>query len=333
MQNNLLPRWRGFNLLDLFTVRSEGNFSEDDFRWMADWGFNFARIPACYTLWTEPQDDPADVTHLSEAGLAKVDRAVRLGQQYGIHICLNFHRAPGFSVNPERQEPFDLWKDQAALDAFCFHWQAFTQRYQGISNQQLSFNLVNEPIRPSESGMTRADHERVMRAAVQAVRELDPQRLIILDGVSWGNETLPELADLGVGQSCRAYQPMNISHYQASWVQSQGWAEPTYPGPLADGFWDRARLEAHYAPWIALKNSGVGVHCGEGGAFAHTPHEVVLAWLADVLDILTSNGIGYALWNLRGEFGILDSHRSDVAYEDWHGHLLDRELLNLLQSY
>jgi endoglucanase len=333
MQPNTLPMWRGFNLLDLFTVRSDGNFHEDDFRWMADWGFNFARIPAAYTLWIEPQDDPANVYHLSEAGLAKVDRVIRLGEQYGIHINFNFHRGPGFSVNPERTEPFDLWKDQAALDAFCFHWQAFARRYQGISNEKLSFNLINEPIRPSADGMTRADHERVMRAAVQAVRDVDPTRLIILDGVSWGNETLPELVDLGVGQSCRAYQPMNISHYQANWVQSEGWPEPTYPGPLADGVWDRARLEAHYAPWIALKDSGVGVHCGEGGAFSYTPHGVVLAWLNDVLDILVPNGIGYALWNFRGAFGILDSQRKDVQYEDWHGHQLDRELLTLLQRY
>jgi hypothetical protein len=36
---------------------------------------------------------------------------------------------------------------------------------------------------------------------------------------------------------------------------------------------------------------------------------------------------------LRGTFGILDSERSDVVYEDWHGHKLDRALLELLQRY
>ena len=28
----VLPRWRGFNLLDMFTMRSRGDFREDDFR-------------------------------------------------------------------------------------------------------------------------------------------------------------------------------------------------------------------------------------------------------------------------------------------------------------
>jgi endoglucanase len=52
-----------------------------------------------------------------------------------------------------------------------------------------------------------------------------------------------------------------------------------------------------------------------------------------VLEILTGANIGYALWNLRGAFGILDSGREDVAYEDWHGHKLDRKLLSLLQEF
>ena len=42
-------------------------------------------------------------------------------------------------------------------------------------------------------------------------------------------------------------------------------------------------------------------------------------------------GIGFALWNFRGAFGVLDSGRADGVYEDWHGHKLDRKLLDLLK--
>ena len=45
-----------------------------------------------------------------------------------------------------------------------------------------------------------------------------------------------------------------------------------------------------------------------------------------------SNDIGFALWNFRGDFGILDSGRADVEYEDWHGHKLDRKLLDLIRK-
>ncbi len=116
MTQTVLPRWRGFNLLNAFTTRSQMDFQEDHFRWIADWGFNFVRIPACYTLWIENDD----AYQLAEPMLAKMDRVVQLGQQYGVHVCLNFHRGPGYSVNPERLEPYNLWKDAEALRAFCF---------------------------------------------------------------------------------------------------------------------------------------------------------------------------------------------------------------------
>jgi endoglucanase len=42
---------------------------------------------------------------------------------------------------------------------------------------------------------------------------------------------------------------------------------------------------------------------------------------------------GWALWNFRGSFGVLDSGRPDVTYEEWNGHQLDRRMLQLLQEY
>jgi endoglucanase len=38
------------------------------------------------------------------------------------------------------------------------------------------------------------------------------------------------------------------------------------------------------------------------------------------------------LWNLRGDFGPLDSGRAGVAYEDYQGHPLDRQMLELLRQ-
>ena len=39
------------------------------------------------------------------------------------------------------------------------------------------------------------------------------------------------------------------------------------------------------------------------------------------------------MWNLRGEIGVLDSERTDVQYEDYKGHKLDRKMLELLKQY
>jgi endoglucanase len=43
-------------------------------------------------------------------------------------------------------------------------------------------------------------------------------------------------------------------------------------------------------------------------------------------------GWGNALWNLRGSFGILDSGRPDVEYEELRGHKLDRKMLEMLRG-
>jgi endoglucanase len=346
VKQTTLPRWRGFNLLDMFTMKDgEGRFREEDFQIISEMGFDFVRLPLCYTLWTKT---PAweDIYSIEEQAVAKIDEAVRLGQKYGIHVNVSFHRGPGYSVNHEREEPYVLWRDQEALDAFQYHWRYFARRYQGIPNSQVSFNLLNEPAR--EDGiLTHASHERVMRATVKAIHEEDPQRLIILDGMVWGNEPIPELADLAhdnVAHSTRAYVPMSVTHYKASWVaESANYPAPQWPGGVQDmrhnpdGTWQtvgRRELEEHYSNWARLAaETGVGVHCGEGGAFNQTPHPVVLSWLDDVLDILTSYQIGYALWNFRGAFGIMDSERADVAYEEYRGHKLDRAMLNVLQKY
>ena len=86
-------------------------------------------------------------------------------------------------------------------------------------------------------------------------------------------------------------------------------------------------------PWQKLAAQGVGVHVGEWGVFNQTPHAVALAWMRDCLANWQAAGWGWALWNLRGSFGILDSDRLDVKYEEFQGHKLDRRMLELLREF
>jgi endoglucanase len=341
-----IPRWRGFNLLNFFQALSRGERSdcmirEDDCRWMRDWGFDFIRIPMDYWLWVDSDWRrtrtlrPEDVLKIDERTLEKVDRTIEVGKKYGLHVSLNFHRGPGYCINDPGREPFVLWSDKRAEDAFVFHWDVFAKRYKGVPSSALSFNLVNEAPRPRRGYMTREEYCRIMTRAAKKIREHSPDRLVIIDGLDVGNVVVDEMIPLGVAQSVHAYHPAQISHYQANWVDgASSFPKPTWPLRKENGdiAMDRASLERHYAPWAALARKGIGVHCGECGCHNRTPHDVFLAWFGDVLDILKGHGIGYSLWNLRGSFGVLDSGRRDVAYEDWYGHKLDRKLLALLQK-
>ena len=324
-----LPRWRGFNLLEKFTARRDGNpaFRPEDFQIMQEWGFDFARLPMSYQCWSKP--DPGEWLKMDEQQLGHVDQAIALGRKHGVHVNLNLHRAPGYCVNPPG-EPLDLWKDGAALDAASHHWATFARRYKGIGNRELSFDLLNEP-----PDIPAATYARVARHLAAAIRAEDPARLIIADGLRWGREPMDELVDAELAQSTRGYDPMRISHYQASWVNgSDKWPEPTWPLKEGNQVWDKERLRRErIEPWKELKQKGVGIHVGEWGAFNKTPHNVALAWMRDQLELWKEAGWGWALWNLRGSFGVLDSGRADVDYAGYRGHKLDRQMLELLQAF
>jgi endoglucanase len=321
-----LPCWRGFNLTEKCVARREGNppFADGDFALLAEWGFDFARLPMSYLCWSS-QDEPMK---LRDAELKHLDEAVESGRKHGVHVNFNIHRAPGYCVNPPK-EPLDLWKDERALDACAFHWSHLSKRFKGIPNSQVSFDLLNEPANVSEE-----TYARVVKRLVEAIRAEDPQRLIIADGLRWGRDPVHSLAGLGIAQSTRGYDPMQVSHYQANWVNgADKWAEPTWPLKLGDKVTDKEALRKdRIAPWKQLEQKGVGVHVGEWGAHNKTPHKVVLAWMRDQLSLWQEAGWGWSLWNLRGSFGVLDSGRTDVEYQNFRGHKLDREMLKVLQA-
>jgi endoglucanase len=338
-----LPRWRGFNLQGNFGWPGRPYdgpaFEEKDFEMMAEWGFDFARLPLWYWTWGS-RDDWSVVR---EEPLKQIDRAVELGRQYGIHVNINFHRIPGYCINGREMEPADLFSGRKAerdraLAAAVFHWKTFAARYEGIPSRRLSFDLINEPpwVKPYE-GYLFERYDEIVRALVAGIREADPSRLVIADGLDLGQTPVMEIVDAGVAQSTRGYLPKAVSHYTATWVpkeEFESFAVPTWPLKDDKGTtWDKERLRQKLIePWQRLAEKGVGVHVGEWGCYSKTPHAVALAWMGDYLALWKEAGWGWALWNLRGDFGILDSNRADVQYEDYKGHKLDRKMLELLRS-
>ena len=338
-----IPRWRGFNLQGHFAMPehpySGAAFDEFDFATMTEWGFDFARLPLSYWAWGSRED----WTQIREEPLKEIDRAVDLGRQYGIHINLNFHRVPGYCINNRDLEPADLFSGRAAerdkaLEAAVLHWKTFAQRYKGIPNQRLSFDLINEPPRMrSYEGYLEERYVEIVTALVAGIREIDPRRLIFADGVNIGQAPVLEIVNLGLVQSTRGYLPKALTHYNASWVPKDELETrdlPTWPLKDDQGeVWDRAWLKIEYIDkYKPLTDLGVQIHVGEFGVYNKTPHNVTLAWMQDCLSLWKEAGWGFSMWNLRGAFGVLDSDRKDVSYEDFKNHKLDRKMLELLQA-
>jgi len=368
------PRWYGFNLLEYFSTdpdwmkyfpyKNDGLFPEDDFRWIRDWGFNWVRLPMDYRFWTDPQD----LFKIHEDKVEPIDRAVRLGEKYGVHVNVCLHRAPGYCILDTMDESFtgihitkeksSVFTDPRMLDAFVYQWSYFARRYEGISSEKVSFNLVNEPIvTPDAEEIAQLkkagkftpgnvfnieiaqrhalEYTHVAKAAIAEIRKQDPQRLIITDGYLGGNAVIPDLFSTGILQSCHTYNPMHVTHHDCEWVRGvlpANQPTPTWPTRDAKGtVIDRAELTRMFAPWSEPAAHGIPIHFGEMGAYKHTPPEVVLAWFDDTLSVIGDLHSGFALWNFRGPFGVLDTERAGTKFEDWHGHQLDRPLLSLLQ--
>lgn len=471
-----LPRWRGFNLLNKFQLADNTPFDEADFRMIHEWGFNFVRIPMDYRIWIENGNW---ASFNPRAAFQDLDQAIAWGEKYHVHICLNFHRAPGYTV-ASPPEKASLWTDPEAQRVCAMEWGLFARHFKGVSSDRLSFDLFNEP-----ADVDPQTYAKVVGIVAGAIRAWDPDRLIICDGLNYGNTPVPDLIPLHVAQAMHDYVPMQVTHYQASWVPgSDKWPVPTWPmlaavpgtlygpwkadlkstltlsgdfppgtrldltvgtvsargklvihsddnveldttfvsGPESkqgekvvyikqydsyqnvfnqtksiwlakpahritisndDGDWltltalslrlkeagpiydiplsqewgkkeptltfdpsrpgtpwaggdiqDRAWLWDHqFAPWTDLAAKGAGVMVGEFGCNNKTPYDVTLRWMDDTLANCRRAGWGWALWNLKGSFGILDSDRPGAVYEDYEGHKLDRKMLELLQKY
>lgn len=336
---NTLPLWKGFNLQEKFTHKPDEwmdiapewgaknePFRESDFAAIRDLGFNFVRLPMSYKCWC----DENDWYKLTEKHLKEIDQAVEWGKQYGLHVCINFHRSPGYTINdvvfkPEYKEKTRIWDDDETLKACAFHWKHFAERYKGIPNSRVSFNLFNEP-----TGTTEEKHDRVIRYLVSEIRSVDPNRLIAIDGFNFNPSTT--LVDLKIAQCARGYTPGVVTHYKAAWAFSPLNTIPAWPMKDNNGeLWDRSRLVKHFQPWKDIEGRGIGVYVGEFGVYNKTPHNVTLAFLKDNLDIWKENKWGYAMWCFRGSFGVAESGRSDVKYENYKGMKLDRKMVELIK--
>jgi endoglucanase len=379
---NPIPRWRGFHYHYFATMgrRPAGSgvqakmpprppmtaaSLEDDFRIISDFGFDMVRIGVQYWDWVDytektPRGGPLakDLFKIKESGLTRIDEVIEMARKYKLHVQLDMHRGPGFNfreaVMGEENEPFSLWIDKVAQDAFVFYWDMFAKRYRGISPKELSFDLLNEPARGknghAEFGPwvpslipSRSVYQKVMTMAVEKIRETSSDRIIFVEGLdklASADEILPEFIPLGVAQSMHCYAPGEFTHYR-SWPDIKKnflSGPPSWPAKLMDGStFGRDELEKLHEPWGWLVSQGIGIQCGEfsmATPVGAVPHEIGLRFLTDLLDIMKLHQMGWTYLSFRGGgWGLIDGNDPDVVYEDYHGHKLDRQLLTLLQYH
>jgi endoglucanase len=353
-----IPRWRGFNIVDLFSTSvrwkehfpmTDGVIAEEDFAMIHELGFNFARIPMSYLFFGKGAYGRVP----DENRLFLIDRVLDFGQKYDVHVMLGFHRAPGYCVNSDSQFDFpekgNLFTADEELQDFIVWWRTLAERYRDAPASALSFNLVNEPINIADETF-----ERTFLPVIEAISTVTPERLVHVEGrFRWGADSIalePAPASIAthpnVVNSVHLYHPIGLTHFECPWLRSPLNLEPpTWPykatplhgadRPLTGDdakVWDREALRELLRRYLDLAEAGHAVHVGEMGSYSKVPHEVYLAYFADVVGLLGEYDLGYAMWNFRGPFGIIDNGRMDAEYVDFHGHKLDQKLLDVLRN-
>lgn len=320
----------GFNFQSMYIYEEGKKPEKADSRildFMKSCGLDFARFAADYRFWTKDHkycEIDAEIYHVLEEYLEECSKR-------GIHMSFNMHRVPGYCINRPEIEKHNLWTDREAYDGFVYQWKTFAEHFKGTDSRYLSFDLMNEPPDIGQYGLSREYHEKLIRDTVAAIREADPEREIVIDGLGGGNIPLPELADLDLIQSGRGYQPMIITHYDAPWCpDTRGQSFQDYPGTEYGGKkWNIDTLRGHFSHWKALEKLNVKVHIGEFGCYNSVPNKTALRWFRDLFTVFKENKWGYALWNFKGPFGIASHERPGTEYTDMDGLEIDKELLDM----
>jgi hypothetical protein len=214
-------------------------------------GFNSVRVPLHYKFFS------------TDAGFALLDPLIHWCREAGLWVILDMHCAPGgqTGTNIDDSDGYPwLYESPVSQQLLISIWQRIARHYRNEPTI-LGYDLLNEPI-PHFPKLHRynADLEPLYARLTAAIREQDPNHIIILGGAQWDS-------------NFDVFGPPFASNliYQFH----KYWTAP-----------DRTAI----APYLAFRDRyNVPVWCGESG-------ENTDDWVKQFRQTLESNGVGWCFW-------------------------------------
>jgi endoglucanase len=191
-------------------------------------------------------------------------------------------------------------------------WRGLATQFLVVRGE-LAFEVLNEPL------MRAADWNRLLPAVLASVREVDPDRRVVVGGADAssvaGLRQLELPSDDRLVATVHYYEPFRFTHQGADWPPgADAWRGATW-GTAAD----RAAVTANLSQAVAWAGDhDVPLYVGEFGAVAAADRASRLRWTAWVRHELERLGIPWAYWDLATEFGVYDLERGA-----WDAELLD----------
>ncbi|RYY65812.1 MAG: carbohydrate-binding protein, partial [Chitinophagaceae bacterium] len=243
------------------------------------WGFNSVRLPMHYNLYTLPVEEekmPGRQTWINK-GFEMTDELVKWCKANNMYLILDLHAAPGGqgndnNISDRNPSKPSLWNSEANQQKTIALWKKLAERYKDETTVA-AYDIINEPNWGFEdandkNGLNEKKNEpleKLMRAITTAIRSVDKNHLIIIEGNGWGNN---------------------------------------YNGILDDGLWDDNMALSFHKYWnfndqnsianiLKLRDQyNVPVWLGETGENSNL-------WFTQAIELLERNNIGWAWWPLK----------------------------------
>lgn len=290
----------------------------EDIALIRSMGFDHVRLsvdPQPMMVNQRPGEIPAEY-------LGYLDAAVKMILDHGLAVVIDLH--------PDSEFKARLAKDDSFVQEFADFWRVLARHYSTWDTERVFFEILNEP--------EMSDRYRwygVQAKLASAIREGAPLHTMIAAGARWSDDDdlvfLEPLRDANVIYNFHFYEPHIFTHQGASWG-SYFWnwvkglhypSSPESAAKVAAGVpdavdrlavirygadhWDAARIDAEITQveeWAEQR--GVPVVCNEFGVYRdYADPQDREAWIHDVRTALERHGMGWAMWDYSGSFGVV----------------------------
>ncbi len=321
--------WFAQSASDYSAARTNRYTDDTDIALMAKLGFDNVRL----SIDPVPlEQSPRGKDGMNDEFLGRLDHAVDTMLADGLAVQIDIH--------PEESYKQQVRTSNEAVDRFVMLWRKLAAHYATRDPEKVFFEVMNEP---EVSDPYRWSGIQARVAA--AIREAAPHNTIIATGPNYSDIVdllaMHPLADGNVIYNFHFYDPHEFTHQGAGW--GAPWWSYTHniPYPATDNSMaqlvkevpdlaSRFRLEDYWldhwdgqhirllideaAAWAHDNN--VPLICNEFGAYReHSDPADRMRWIHDVRTALEAEGIGWAMWDYRGGFGVVykqDGHPARV---------------------
>lgn len=315
---------------DYSAARTNRYTDARDIALMAHLGFDHVRLSIDAVPLVQY---PRAADGLNADFVARLDRAVDAILSNGMAVEIDLHPEDGYKQQ--------LRSGDYAVDELTMIWRKLAAHYAGRDPDRVFFEILNEP----------EVNDPYRWAGIQArlaaaIRQAAPRNTLIATGANYSNLqdllALHPLADPNVIYNFHFYEPHEFTHQGASWGVT--WWSYTHgiPYPPTDSTMqallpevpdaaDRFALESYWLDrWDAHRirmmidaaaawahENDVPLICNEFGAYRNSSDAVSRAnWIHDVRTAFEADGIGWAMWDYRGSFGVVTKQDGQPAQVD-----------------